>query len=702
MYKRVLSFLFILIAFQPGFSEDPQVNGPDPTDGRRRDPDFQRFDPEKRDALPPELQDALEKAERAQIWNEPRWHRLMHYEKTLSGGVESEADAYEFFFSATGKTNPRNEVLSTLMAFYLASPDDPEKHPICHFPARFMWLSQKLQLQPPNNTLVKCSNLRSWLTWNQSRSVSVVFATYYGSNPASMYGHTFLKLNSRKEDPLLDNALNYAATPGDVDPVRYALYGLMGGFPGFFSMMPYHMKVREYSDLESRDLWEYELNLNHEERQFMLLHAWELGGIYFDYYYLSENCSYHILSLIEVARPDVSLKYRFPGWVLPAETVKALFLEEGLLKSVEYRPSLYNQIVSKLGQVDESRRATYSRLMESESSDSDSVILGGLSKFEQAEILDLALKSYLYRKESNNLKEGDKENWTRLMRRRAELPGFRTDPLPEIVNSPPEAGHGPMNVRLGAGSVQSGIDGSQSASFASLFFRPVLHDYLGPQSGYEPYSVFEFLTGELRFYDSGDESPDSVQLERFHLLRVESYSPVGLVRSPWSYSVDFGMEREQYLQPLESRSEEILALAANPELLGVDYALDTGLFQDRLIDRANPYARVMFGMTFQDQFGDISPLMKPLVFSVLAGVSVEGTHPEDSGLRLAPMGKILIQGQFDFLRIGLEGEYRALDGGRFRTGLSAGYSFSRNQELRLVTGVRNWKKEVGLSYSYYF
>ena len=83
--------------------------------------------------------------------------------------------------------------------------------------------------------------------------------------------------------------------------LTFAIQGLIGGYPGTFSVLPYYIKVREYSNLENRDLWEYELNLSPEEIEIFVDHLWELGSTYFAYYYLSENCSYHVLGLLEAS-----------------------------------------------------------------------------------------------------------------------------------------------------------------------------------------------------------------------------------------------------------------------------------------------------------------------------------------------------------------------------------------------------------------
>ena len=45
----------------------------------------------------------------------------------------------------------------------------------------------------------------------------------------------------------------------------YAVLGLVGGFTGSWSNLPYYYKVREYNNFEARDLWSYDLNLRPDE-----------------------------------------------------------------------------------------------------------------------------------------------------------------------------------------------------------------------------------------------------------------------------------------------------------------------------------------------------------------------------------------------------------------------------------------------------
>ncbi len=135
-----------------------------------------------------------------------------------------------------------------------------------------------------------------------------------------MFGHTLLRVDSRRTGPsrkLLNYGANYAAKPDTENAVLYALKGLVGLFEGHFTIFPYYTKVQEYNNWESRDLWEYELNFTEDQLDYLLLHLWELGGTFFEYYYFQENCSYHILSLLEVANPDLHLKDEFFFSVIP-------------------------------------------------------------------------------------------------------------------------------------------------------------------------------------------------------------------------------------------------------------------------------------------------------------------------------------------------------------------------------------------------
>lgn len=72
-------------------------------------------------------------------------------------------------------------------------------------------------------------------------SVTVVFASAYLDNPASLFGHTLLRLDQRDQTErtrLLAHAINYAADDSNNHPLLYAFDGIAGGFQGRFEVQP--------------------------------------------------------------------------------------------------------------------------------------------------------------------------------------------------------------------------------------------------------------------------------------------------------------------------------------------------------------------------------------------------------------------------------------------------------------------------------
>jgi len=136
----------------------------------------------------------------------------------------------------------------------------------------------------------------------------------------SLYSLTLLRVTPRTSDerPLLAYAINYAehdetnGSPSRSTAVRRLSWNVL-------VCMPYYLKVREYNDMENRDVWEYELDLSHDTIDRVLMHVWELGPIYFDYYFFDENCSYYLLELWKLRARSRSHQ-RIPLVAIPSDT----------------------------------------------------------------------------------------------------------------------------------------------------------------------------------------------------------------------------------------------------------------------------------------------------------------------------------------------------------------------------------------------
>lgn len=278
------------------------------------------------------VQDYQSKAAHLNLSQERYWQILLHM---VNG--ESEIDDANFFFAADGKTNAKDELDATLNAL-LNETQFNDNASACRFPARKAWLKEKLHIT--EFPKVSCVDYDKILKRLSPTSATLVFPSAHINSPASMFGHTFIRINSKYKSKLLAYAINYAAdaNPDKENATVFALKGLFGGYYGKYSLLPYYEKLKEYRDTEKRDIWEYDLDLTQEEVQKMVRHIWELNGTHSDYYFSTQNCSYNMLWFLEAARPSIDLHKYFNFAVIPLETVHAA-KSEGILTSQHYRPS---------------------------------------------------------------------------------------------------------------------------------------------------------------------------------------------------------------------------------------------------------------------------------------------------------------------------------------------------------------------------
>ena len=209
---------------------------------------------------PLDLAALLARAGELKLAEEAGWLRLGHWRPRWLPGVKGDPDGPGFYLAPGGKTDPAAELAATLAGLLAPSPggDDELKDPYCRFPARLHYLAGRLGFDPASLPPRACPRQLAFFERIQARSVTVVFSSYYMNNPASSFGHTFLRLNKTevplpgKTFELLDYGVDYAATPDTQNALFYAFKGLFGLFKGSFSHYPYYYKVREYADAEQQ------------------------------------------------------------------------------------------------------------------------------------------------------------------------------------------------------------------------------------------------------------------------------------------------------------------------------------------------------------------------------------------------------------------------------------------------------------------
>lgn len=485
----------------------------------------------------PSYEEAIQKARQINLAEERQWILLGHYKKNILGQWKSEVTDPAFFVSKEGRTNPYAE-LESMLATLWAPPNeaDIDQDPRCRFPARIFWLKKKLNLQGPSEDedpiLQRCGMYRRYRSVIKADSLSFVFSSYYANSPGSAFGHTFFRINKKagfdgKRSELLDHGVGYAAQVTVTNPALYAIFGLTGFFNGVFTNLPYYYKVREYNDFESRDLWSYDLNLTAEEVDMVARHLWEVGNSYFAYYFFTQNCAYHMLTVLDAAAPRYHLIDRVPYYVIPADTIKAINEEPGLVVSTSFRPSLRSVFIQRYNRLQPAEQAIFRNYMD----DLDPRHLQN-----QVVLLDTALDymDIIYPENMLDPKSLGAQKKNRILQIRASVPVTSEpfDPkLPEVER--PDLGHDSARVALGGGYNYLGN------SALEMEFRFAMHDLLDSHLGYPEYSQLEFFT----FRGQYDLERKHASLNDFDFFRVTAMNPWGLFQKKMSWRIHIGANR---------------------------------------------------------------------------------------------------------------------------------------------------------------
>lgn len=252
------------------------------------------------------------------------WLKLLHYVESPFYDAKSEVDSEGFFLSREGKYSPEREKEATQRLI-------SEKG--CTFPARSLLLN-------PDFQYLHCPQVREWLESFGSVEITLIYAGPFVENPASVFGHTFLRFdrNDRKiPAPLLEKTVSFAAQTGGQRGLALAAKGLVGAYQGKFFFSQFDQALRKYRDIDRRELWEFRLRFTSREVLFILLHLFELKDQYFDYYFIDENCSYHLLSLLEASGQE--FKSGLHHYVTPVQTIRKI-IAKGQVSWIKKRDSV--------------------------------------------------------------------------------------------------------------------------------------------------------------------------------------------------------------------------------------------------------------------------------------------------------------------------------------------------------------------------
>ncbi len=476
------------------------------------------------------------------------WLRLLHYRAPFLRSARSDVANPEFFLDPAGKIDPERELRATLRTFLETESARKlagviRQPAFCAFPARLDFLKRELGPEFTRSVVaVECPDFTAWRDGIAAQAVSLVYSSAYANNPASMFGHTFLRLDRKaggagevltKQMDFLSYGVNFSASvPDHENPVKYAMWGLFGGYLGRYDLAPYYRKVNEYAYSESRDLWEYRLSLNESETAQLVRHLWELySGGFFRYYFLDENCSYQILALLEAVKPEWDLTSGFILTAIPIETVKHLTEKPGFVTDVTLRPSLRVQRERAESALSERERKRLRLLFTEKETPSES---------DSAAVLDALILSFNYEKNVRGDSEARILRMKNLLLLRSRLVRVRLATVERDPNAkPPELSHGTSRVSLTARNLNRG--GRQRLA-GELSISAFEHDFLNRIHSYNPYSELQLF----RFSIEKSET-EKFRLREARLIAMASAAPYTVYSPQMSWGVGLSWERPEDL-----------------------------------------------------------------------------------------------------------------------------------------------------------
>ncbi len=458
----------------------------------------------------------IEEALVAKLYEDITWLKLLHLDPNQQfGKKKSEIHSESFFLSPTGRGDSRKELIATIDAIFDVQVKDPNQHAQCAFRGRFSWLKRKLALDKSLLPRVECREFNEWSQQENIDSLSLVYATGYLGNPASYYGHTLIKINTKntKISNLEDSSINFGANVPDGEGMApYILKGLFGGYDSSFTSSQYFYHSHNYAEVELRDLWEYKLDLSQYEIDLLLGHLWELLGKKYTYYFLNKNCSHRMAEVFSIL-DDVNAVPNSFFWSMPQSFLQKLAKVERdgkrFVKKVVYHPSRQASLYNRYRQLTENQRRTVSSLI-----DNPETLAGkkleSLELTSKHQVLDTLLDFYQFKRDSEAL-EKDKynEQYRQVLKQRYSLPpgvtenNFLTLRAPHLSRKPSY-----LNMKY--------IDSSSGSEGVAFRLRPAYYDNLDGSYGHVEGAALSM--GEFAF----SISDDTVRLSELNIVNVES------------------------------------------------------------------------------------------------------------------------------------------------------------------------------------
>ncbi|MCP5040340.1 MAG: DUF4105 domain-containing protein [bacterium] len=517
----------------------------------------------------PRVVTLIARAQHARLAEDPVWLALLQIDPGIASlRHSSSATAERFFLAEGGHRNARKELAATLEAFFdqsarVADAEEPQ-HPQCAFIARRDYLERMLGLRHAGMEWLACRYYDEWREGLSATGLTLIYPEGFMNNPASMFGHTLLRIDVATEieaDEILGYAVDFTGEAGGDSGLPFIAKGIVGAYQGRFGVHPYYEQLRRYAEWENRDIWEYKLDLDPEELDFMLMHLWELRGIEHPYFFFTENCSYHLYRLLELAKARLRERDAMATFVIPIDTVRAAIETEGIVGDIRYRASPATKLEAELRDMPRRERELSREVAEGNiPATSDEV--AALPVAARARVLDIAYERLRYSFVTGTREEKESQHLARQIliarsRVKGVPPRSKTDVRVPAVR--PDRGHASSAASLSGGY-------RDDEAYIDFQVRPAFHTLMDREGGYPRHMQIRFLDLNLRYFPERGR----VRLEEVTIIEALSLSPRGEVFRPvaWHFSMGLATRRVKEDGGLEDaaigRFEIGMGLAADP------------------------------------------------------------------------------------------------------------------------------------------
>jgi len=255
---------------------------------------------------------------------DPQWKALLHFKKNT------------FFITDHAFLISKSIDLEKELSYNIKQLHTDPNY-FCRFPARAIWIKEKLHLDSISLDVNLCPKLKEFFNRAPAQKMSLVFASENLSSPSSMMGHTFLKISGKNNlNDTLEHAITYFTVLDTINPTSLIYRSLFEGMEGKFALLPYKTQLSKYRNEENRNVWEYNLNLSKNEQRLIYLHLWELKDKPSTYYFTKYNCA--TLTHFLLALKEPKLLDHDDLWITPSDVVKAV-MKHDLATSKNLIPS---------------------------------------------------------------------------------------------------------------------------------------------------------------------------------------------------------------------------------------------------------------------------------------------------------------------------------------------------------------------------